>query len=384
MASAASAVSAASISNINFDDAKTDTGVSIEEIARFISGPDLIDGRWTCIFDGCGKKFGRKENIKSHVQTHLNDRQYVCPTCKKCFVRQHDLKRHAKIHTGIKPYPCECGNSFARHDALTRHRQRGMCVGAFDGIVKKNVKRGRPRKPRPEMGERREKSNKTRSKNMSISSASSQSGYTDSSAATTPAGQMDMFPDMNDMIDLGGGMQQYDNSASSSAPMPRVAAPAAMDAAPSSAATSPHSYVSPQALMEKTPLSLASPAHTEGSHYTSPAPLPQQQQQPELPAARPSIETDQAFLSLEADHSMSVDVLPNLTASSSIATSASLDDLLPPEYNTQEMRSYMSFADLDELVAMDREPFKFEELFPNSENIYDADDGTDPFSDYGL
>lgn len=127
------------------------TGITSEEINNFISGPDQADGKWLCLYPECNKRFGRKENIKSHVQTHLGDRQYRCHVCKKCFVRQHDLKRHSKIHTGVKPYPCLCGNSFARHDALTRHRQRGMCIGAFEGIVKKVVKRGRPRKkPLPE------------------------------------------------------------------------------------------------------------------------------------------------------------------------------------------------------------------------------------------
>ncbi|KAF8444310.1 hypothetical protein BGX38DRAFT_1095206, partial [Terfezia claveryi] len=109
----------------------------MEEIASFIDGPEPSDGKWVCLYEGCAKRFGRKENIKSHVQTHLGDRQFKCLVCKKCFVRQHDLKRHSKIHTGVKPYPCLCGNSFARHDALTRHRQRGMCIGAFEGVVRK-------------------------------------------------------------------------------------------------------------------------------------------------------------------------------------------------------------------------------------------------------
>jgi hypothetical protein len=130
------------------------TGISMEDIASYISGPEGPDGKWVCKFPECEKRFGRKENIKSHVQTHLGDRQYRCDVCKKCFVRQHDLKRHSKIHTGIKPYPCACGNTFARHDALTRHRQRGMCIGAFAGAVKKVAKRGRPRKkPLPEVSE---------------------------------------------------------------------------------------------------------------------------------------------------------------------------------------------------------------------------------------
>ena len=162
-----------SVSSINLEESITDTGITVDDIATFISGPDPTDGKWLCLYPECNKRFGRKENIKSHVQTHLGDRQFQCPHCKKCFVRQHDLKRHAKIHSGVKPYPCQCGNSFARHDALTRHRQRGMCIGAFEGVVRKTVKRGRPRKNRPDNEERLKKSSRTRSKNKAMSSASS-------------------------------------------------------------------------------------------------------------------------------------------------------------------------------------------------------------------
>ena len=135
-----------SISSSNINDMITETGITIEDIATFIKGPDLVDGKWNCLYPDCQMRFGRKENIKSHVQTHLGDRQFQCPHCKKCFIRQHDMKRHAKIHSIQKRYSCLCGSSFARNDALTRHRQRGMCVGAFEGLIKRVVKRGRPRK----------------------------------------------------------------------------------------------------------------------------------------------------------------------------------------------------------------------------------------------
>lgn len=156
----------ASIDNLNLDSrvhaSITETGVTSDEIASYIQGPDPEDGMWSCLHPGCNRRFGRKENIKSHVQTHLGDRQYKCEDCGKCFVRGHDLKRHAKIHTGDKPYVCECGNVFARQDALTRHKQRGMCIGGYQGVVRKAVKRGRPKKHRPEMEERQEKAARTR------------------------------------------------------------------------------------------------------------------------------------------------------------------------------------------------------------------------------
>lgn len=173
----------ASIDNLNLDDrvhaSINQTGVTIDEIASYIHGPDAQDGKWVCLHTGCGRRFGRKENIKSHVQTHLGDRQFKCDHCNKCFVRGHDLKRHAKIHTGDKPYECLCGNVFARHDALTRHRQRGMCIGGYKGIVRKTTKRGRPKKHRPEMDERQDKASRTRQKIAKNSSTESVSGSSD-------------------------------------------------------------------------------------------------------------------------------------------------------------------------------------------------------------
>ncbi|KAJ9311567.1 transcriptional regulator family: C2H2 zinc finger [Paecilomyces variotii] len=187
----------ASIDNLNLDArvhaSITETGISIDEIASYISGPDPEDGKWVCLHPGCDRRFGRKENIKSHIQTHLGDRQYKCDHCDKCFVRGHDLKRHAKIHTGDKPYECLCGNVFARHDALTRHRQRGMCIGGYQGVVRKTTKRGRPKKNRPDMGERHDKAVRTRQRAAEKSSSVSVSG-SDGSMNSPPT---DVFENMS-------------------------------------------------------------------------------------------------------------------------------------------------------------------------------------------
>jgi len=194
-----------------------ETNITLEDIAQFIEGPDPVDNKWICRYEECNKKFGRKENIKSHVQTHLGDRQFRCDHCKKCFVRGHDLKRHAKIHTGTKPYPCLCGNAFARHDALTRHRQRGMCIGAFDGVVKKVIKRGRPRKHRPEMEERIKKAARTRQRTTEQqqldSYGSSASSCSISSWGSPPTENMESLsirgnsPPFDDMVLFSGPQQ---------------------------------------------------------------------------------------------------------------------------------------------------------------------------------
>ncbi|KAI0856704.1 hypothetical protein F4860DRAFT_492075 [Xylaria cubensis] len=269
--SVASLASAASIASIDIESTKTTTGITLEDIQQYIEGPDPKDNKWICTFEGCNKKFGRKENIKSHVQTHLNDRQYQCPACQKCFVRQHDLKRHAKIHTGIKPYPCACGNSFARHDALTRHRQRGMCIGAFEGSAPKNAKRGRPRKPRPDNDERMEKATRTRRKNKSTSSASSQGTCSDASAATSPEDHDD-FDVMDEFMDvsLGGTTMNPSNLqslGSSSAPMPSLAMDDALsEHSPSSASVHSSSSQSTQVSLHS-----ESTAETLPPHPSSPA-----------------------------------------------------------------------------------------------------------------
>ncbi|KAK7206257.1 hypothetical protein BZA70DRAFT_276155 [Myxozyma melibiosi] len=99
----------------------------------YITGPNT-DGKYTCNYNGCGKLFGKRYNIRTHIQTHLSDKPHSCSQCGARFVRQHDLRRHAKIHTDAKQYVCQCGKGFTRRDALTRHRLRQICVGGTDHV----------------------------------------------------------------------------------------------------------------------------------------------------------------------------------------------------------------------------------------------------------
>ena len=161
------------------------TDIAPEEIAAFIGGPDH-NGEWVCLYPKCNRPFKRKENIKSHIQTHLNDRQYVCMVCPARFVRPHDLKRHENIHSESKPFSCPCSKRFNRHDALTRHRQRDTCIGGVGGIAKPKTKRGRPKKAsRPDSEERREKAARTRQRAME--KAAARASGTSSSASSQPA-----------------------------------------------------------------------------------------------------------------------------------------------------------------------------------------------------
>ncbi|KAL1902229.1 Metallothionein expression activator [Sporothrix stenoceras] len=276
--SMASIASAASIASINIDETRTETGVTLDDIAIYIDGPNPADGKWRCLYENCDKRFGRKENIKSHVQTHLNDRQYQCPHCQKCFVRQHDLKRHAKIHTGVKPYPCECGNNFARHDALTRHRQRGMCIGAFDGAVRKIGKRGRPRKSRPSLDARRDKSSRTRSKNKAPGAGSSaspdgssHSGYSDNSAGNSPRSDDSDSPFDDDPFEVSGNGMMDMGFNSSATPTSGAVSRATMNpsALAVSSAPMPGTGISAQEMVNIMPV--VSPAEHAAAIAASPS-----------------------------------------------------------------------------------------------------------------
>jgi len=178
-----------SLADLNINGCVKPTGIDPELIHTYMSEQDPVTHKWRCLYPGCRHtQFGRRENIRAHIQTHLGDRQFQCNTCKKRFVRQHDLKRHAKIHMGVKDYVCACGSTFARMDALTRHRQRGMCRGGFPGAVRQEKKRGRPRKHnRPDMDARVSKAGQQRRRNAQRGADNSDDDSDYGSNASTPS-----------------------------------------------------------------------------------------------------------------------------------------------------------------------------------------------------
>ena len=149
-----------------------ETGITAEQVDAFIQGPDPKTNKFSCLFEGCTMKpFGRKENIRAHVQTHLGDRKYVCTVCNNRFVRPNDLKRHAIIHQEVKEYVCKCGSAFGRQDALRRHRiRKPFCMDGdptLELLRREEKKRGRPRKIAPiETNERRERKENIRKQVM--------------------------------------------------------------------------------------------------------------------------------------------------------------------------------------------------------------------------
>ena len=122
---------------------------------------------------------------------------------------------------------CPCGRSFARADALTRHRQRDMCEGVLPGFEKADEdkpKRGRPKKDRsgesdkgnkrtsrPDLNTRTQKAALSRRMNYH-KAASSSSALSDHSLPDTPPQDSDAM-DTADFLSMAGAETQFNAGA---------------------------------------------------------------------------------------------------------------------------------------------------------------------------
>ncbi|KAI9653472.1 MAG: hypothetical protein M1831_006020 [Alyxoria varia] len=180
------------------------TGITSQQIQSYIGETSDAKFPFVCRYGECVKLFSRKENARSHVQTHLNDRQFKCPDCNARFVRAHDLKRHALMHTGEKKYWCACNRGFSRQDALTRHRDRGICEGAFDWVVPKFAKkRGRPPKNQSNGQQNTKRQNKaaaTRQRNQQKQNEEAQPFSTPQTSDETSFGGSPPGLELNDFL----------------------------------------------------------------------------------------------------------------------------------------------------------------------------------------
>ncbi|ORY38694.1 hypothetical protein BCR33DRAFT_788901 [Rhizoclosmatium globosum] len=57
------------------------------------------------------------------------DRNHECETCHARFLRYQDLHRHKAVHATTRDFKCpyNCGSTFARADAVTRHLRKKSC-----------------------------------------------------------------------------------------------------------------------------------------------------------------------------------------------------------------------------------------------------------------
>lgn len=70
-------------------------------------------GSGSCPF--CGKIFGRKSSLITHIKNHAVEKKYNCNYCQKGFTQAANLRNHERIHRNERPYVCkDCGKAFTQ------------------------------------------------------------------------------------------------------------------------------------------------------------------------------------------------------------------------------------------------------------------------------
>ena len=71
----------------------------------------------------CGKVLFSRRQLRMHMVTHNDERNFLCEECGASFKTQRDLKKHRLLHSDYKPYVCqECGKGFLFKNKLDRHQ----------------------------------------------------------------------------------------------------------------------------------------------------------------------------------------------------------------------------------------------------------------------
>ena len=70
----------------------------------------------------CKKGFAKKSDLKTHMNSHSENRPFKCSKCNCCYKSLSNLNQHLKVHSVYGVLECKvCGKKFTRQDCLNDH-----------------------------------------------------------------------------------------------------------------------------------------------------------------------------------------------------------------------------------------------------------------------